>query len=248
MDPLRVGVVGARGRMGSMVCDTVCKDSECELVAELDLGDSLELLVQQRCNVVVDFTSPDVVMDNIAFYIRHSIPAVIGTSGITEERLENIQLWASQRNSSRIIIVPNFSVGAVLMTHFAALAAPYFESVEIIEMHHPDKIDAPSGTAIYAAGKISEARAGMPAIPDATLHDPGHARGSMESGITIHSVRLRGLVAHQEVLFGGAGETLFIRHDSLSRESFMPGVLLAIKEVGHLDGVTMGLEALLFPR
>lgn len=242
---IRVGVLGARGRMGSAVCAAVQADSDCELVAQLDLGDSLDELTAVRCHVVVDFTNPETVMDNIAFCIKNGISAVVGTSGFDAERLESIRLWLSQRNNSRVLIAPNFSVGAVLMMKFAAQAAKYYESIEIIEMHHPLKVDAPSGTAQHTAEKIAQARKGLPAAPDATTSDPHHARGARIAGIPVHSVRLSGLIAHQEVLLGGSGETLTIRHDSMSRESFMPGVLLAIKEIEHHDGLTVGLESFL---
>lgn len=242
---IRVGVLGARGRMGSAVCTAVEADSDCELVAQLDLGDSLEELTKERCQVVVDFTNPDAVMDNIAFCIKNGISAVVGTSGFNPERLESIRLWLSQRNNSRVLIAPNFSVGAVLMMQFAAQAAKYYESVEIIELHHPLKVDAPSGTAQHTAEKIALARKGMPAAPDATTNDPHHARGANIEGIPVHSIRLSGLIAHQEVLLGGSGETLSIRHDSMARESFMPGVILAIKEIEHHDGLTVGLESFL---
>ncbi len=248
---IRVGVVGARGRMGTAACEAVRLDPDTELVAQVDEGDSLEVLVQQRCQVVIDFTTPDVVMENIAFCVKSGIAVVVGTSGITLERIANIELWVAQRPQSQVLIVPNFSIGAVLMIHFAEQAARYFESVEVIEMHHPQKLDAPSGTAAYTAERIAQARKLSPQIvsadtPDATTHDPLHARGAKLEGVTIHSVRLSGLIARQEVLFGGLGETLSIRHDSLTRESFMPGILLAIKEVSHHEGVTVGLGALLF--
>lgn len=245
MNKIRVGVLGSRGRMGSAVCAAVNADPDCELVAQLDLGDSLDELTKARCQVVVDFTNPESVMDNIAFCIKNGISTVVGTSGFTPERIDSIQLWLSQRSNANVLIAPNFSVGAVLMMQFAAQAARYFESVEIIELHHPLKLDAPSGTAAHTAEKIAQARQGMPPAPDATFSDPDHARGANISGIPIHSVRLSGLIAHQEVLLGGSGETLTIRHDSLARESFMPGVLLAIKEIEHHDGLTVGLESLL---
>lgn len=243
---IRVGVVGARGRMGTAACEAVGLDPDTELVAEVDEGDSLELLIEQRCQVVVDFTNPGVVMENIAFCVKNGIAVVVGTSGITPERVSNIELWVAQRPLSRVLVVPNFSIGAVLMIHFAEQAARYFDSVEIIEMHHPQKLDAPSGTALYTAERIAQARKLRGSIPDATTHDPLHARGANFEGVTIHSVRLSGLIARQEVLLGGLGETLSIRHDSLTRESFMPGVLLAIKEISHHEGVTVGLGALLF--
>jgi 4-hydroxy-tetrahydrodipicolinate reductase len=242
---IRVGVLGARGRMGAAVCAAVENEPGIELVAAIDLGDPLDALTTARCHVVVDFTGPDAVMDNIAFCIKNGMAVVVGTSGFTAERLEMVQLWVSQRPTARVLIAPNFSVGAVLMMEFAARASQFFESVEIIEMHHPEKLDAPSGTALHTAEKITQARIGMAPSPDATEHDELHARGAKVSDVSIHSVRLAGLVAHQEVLLGGAGETLTIRHDSFNRDSFMPGVLLAIKEIGHLDGLTVGLETLL---
>jgi len=244
-DLIRVGVLGARGRMGTAVCEAVSNDSSLKLVAAIDIGDPIETLTTARCQVVVDFTGPESVMDNLSFCIKNGIAAVVGTSGFTPDRIEMIQLWASQRPNSKVLIAPNFSVGAVLMMEFAASASRFFESVEIIEMHHPNKLDAPSGTALHTADKISHARRGMAPSPDATQHDEGNARGAKISDISIHSIRLSGLVAHQEVILGGEGETLTIRHDSLNRESFMPGVVLAIKEIGHLDGVTVGLESLL---
>lgn len=243
---IRVGVLGAHGRMGVAVCEAVRQDPDTDLVASVDMGDSLDLLVENRCQVVVDFTNPEVVMDNIAFCVKNGIAIVVGTSGITPERIDTIELWVSQRPQSHVLVVPNFSIGAVLMIHFAAQASRYFESVEIIEMHHPHKVDAPSGTAIFTAERIAKSRASMSPSPDATVSDPYNARGAKVENISIHSIRLAGLIAHQEVLLGGIGETLSIRHDSLTRESFMPGVLLAIKEVVHCEGVTVGLDTLLF--
>lgn len=242
---IRVGVVGANGKMGAAVVAAVQADSECELVAAIDVDDSLEELTRARCEVVVDFTNPLVVMDNLAFCIKHGIDAVVGTSGFTPERVATLSLWASQRANARVLIAPNFSMGAVLMIAFAGIAAPYFESVEIIESHHPEKIDAPSGTAVFTAETIAAARKGSAPGPDATQAQDMGARGKVIEGVPIHSVRLRGLVAHQEVVFGGVGETLTIKHDSLSRDSFMQGVLLAIKEIGHIDGVVVGLENVL---
>lgn len=245
---IRVGVLGARGRMGTAVCAAVEGDPELDLAAAVDLGESLETLTRERCHVAVDFTGPESVMENISFCIKNGIAAVVGTSGFTAERIDMVRLWVSQRPNSRVLIAPNFSVGAVLMMEFSARASRFFESVEIIEMHHPDKLDAPSGTALHTADMIAQARKGMEPSPDATESDDVHARGAKVSDVSIHSVRLRGLVAHQEVLLGGTGETLTIRHDSFTRESFMPGVLLSIKEVGHLDGLTIGLESLLLEK
>ena len=242
---IRVGVIGANGKMGSNVVAAVQADAQCELAVAIDIDDSLEELSKERCDVVVDFTSPAVVMDNLAFCIKHGIDAVVGTSGLTPERIETLKLWAGQRANSRVLIVPNFSMGAVIMIAFAGIAAPYFESVEIVESHHPDKVDAPSGTARFTAERVAVARQGHAPNPDATDSQDMGARGTNVDGVPIHSVRLRGLVAHQEVVFGSIGETLTIKHDSLNSDSFMQGVLIAIKEIGDIDGVVVGLENVL---
>ena len=242
---IRVGVIGAKGKMGANVVAAVQADSQCELVAAIDIDDSLDELTRARCEVVVDFTNPNVVMDNLAFCIKNGISAVVGTSGFTAERIETLTLWAGQRLNTRVLIAPNFSMGAVLMIAFAGIAAPYFESVEIIESHHPEKIDAPSGTARFTAEKIAKSRRTLTPGPDATVPQDMGARGTTVDGVPIHSVRLRGLVAHQEVVFGGVGETLTIKHDSLNRDSFMQGVLIAIKEINHIDGIVVGLENIL---
>ena len=239
---IRVGVVGAAGRMGSAVCAAVDAADNMEVLATVDLGDSLELV--DDCDVVVDFTAPDVVMQTL----RHCIPAgvhvVVGTSGFDSARLADVEELLQGHPEVGVLVAPNFSIGAVLMMRFAATAAPFFESVEVIEMHHPDKVDAPSGTAVRTAEMISQARAGRPS-PDATTTALDGARGAGVDDVTVHSVRLRGLVAHQEVLLGGVGETLTIRHDSLDRASFMPGVLLGVREVGQHPGLTVGLDAFL---
>ncbi len=242
---IRVGVIGANGKMGASVVAAVQSDSQCELVAAIDINDSLEELTKSRCEVVVDFTNPNVVMDNLAFCIKHGIDAVVGTSGFTPEKIETLKLWAGQRAHSRVLIAPNFSMGAVLMIAFSGIAAPYFESVEIIESHHPEKVDAPSGTARFTAEKIAEGRRELAPNPDATVREDMGARGTNVNGVPIHSVRLRGLVAHQEVVFGAVGETLTIKHDSMNRDSFMQGVLIAIKEINQIDGVVVGLENVL---
>ena len=239
---IRVGVVGAAGRMGSTVCAAVDAADNMEVLATVDLGDSLELV--DDCDVVVDFTAPDVVMQTL----RHCIPAgvhvVVGTSGFDSARLTEVEQLLAGHPEVGVLVAPNFSIGAVLMMRFAATAAPFFESVEVIEMHHPDKVDAPSGTAVRTAEMISQARAGRPS-PDATTTALDGARGAGVDDVTVHSVRLRGLVAHQEVLLGGVGETLTIRHDSLDRASFMPGVLLGVREVGQHPGLTVGLDSFL---
>lgn len=238
---IRVGVVGANGRMGSAVVEAVRAADDCELVAELDEGDSLEDLVASGCDVIVDFTTPDVVMATLEYAIAHGIHCVVGTTGFDDERLAQVRDWCAERTSVGVLIAPNFSIGAVLMMHLSALAAPYFESVEVIELHHPDKVDAPSGTAAHTAARIAQARAELPAAPDATTSELAGARGARVEDIPVHSVRLRGLVAHQEVLFGGPGETLSIRHDSLDRGCFMPGVLVAVRAVGAHPGLSVGL-------
>jgi 4-hydroxy-tetrahydrodipicolinate reductase len=215
-------------------------------VAQVDQGDSLEALL--GCDVVVDFTHPGAVMDNLRWCVDHGLNVAVGTSGFGDERLAEVRSWVEKTPDVRVLIVPNFSVGAVLMMAFAAQAARFFESAEIIELHHAAKVDAPSGTALRTAGIIAGARtkAGLGAPPDATKQELTGARGTAVDDVHVHSVRLAGLVAHQEVLFGGHGETLTIRHDSLDRASFMPGVLLAVRGVTSLPpGLTVGIEPLL---
>jgi len=251
---IKVGVLGAKGRMGSLVSETVRGARDLELVAEVDVGDSRDDL--RGCDVVVDFTSPGVVMDNLRWCVRSGLNMVIGTSGFDGARLAeaNDLLDNSTRQTPRaaaqprVLVVPNFSVGAVLMMKFAEQAARFFESAEIVELHHAGKVDAPSGTAARTAAMIAAARsaAGLGPGPDATTTELDGARGAAVNGVHVHSVRLPGLVAHQEVLLGGHGETLTIRHDSLDRASFMPGVLIAVRGIGSLPpGLTVGLEGLL---
>jgi 4-hydroxy-tetrahydrodipicolinate reductase len=241
---IKVGVLGARGRMGAEVVTAVEAAADCQLVAALDLGDSLDQLISSGAHVVVDFTTPDSVMANLDFLITHNIHAVVGTTGFDEVRMAKLKSLSASHPEVGILVAPNFAIGAVLMMEFAAKAAKYFESAEIIELHHPDKVDAPSGTASRTAGIISAARkeASLPAMPDATSTSLDGARGALVGDVPVHSVRLRGLIAHQEVLFGGLGETLSIRHDSLDRAGFMPGVLLGIRSVVSRPGVTFGLE------
>lgn len=246
-DQLAVGVLGAAGRMGSEVVRAIEGAPDLRLAAALDVGDDLNSLLASGVEVVVDFTTPSVVMDNIQFCLDHQIDIVIGTSGFEEDRLSQIDSWLAAAPEAGVLIAPNFGIGAVLMMQFAAKAAPFFESVEIIELHHPDKVDAPSGTATHTATLISEARAAadVARAPDATLSQLPGARGADVAGIPVHAVRLRGLVAHQEVLLGQEGETLTIRHDSYDRKSFMPGVLLAVRAVGSRPGLTVGIDPLL---
>lgn len=239
---IRVGVVGAEGRMGRTVCEAVAAAEGMEVAATVDLGDSLDLV--DNCDVVVDFTAPDVVMATLAHCIPAGVHVVVGTSGFDAARLAEVEHLLAANPQVGVLVAPNFSIGAVLMMRFAATAAPFFESVEVIEMHHPDKVDAPSGTAVRTAEMISAAREGRPS-PDATTTALDGARGAQVEGVTVHSVRARGLVAHQEVLLGGVGETLTIRHDSLDRASFMPGVLLGVRKVGEHPGLTVGLDSFL---
>ena len=240
---IKVAVLGSRGRMGSEVVKAVTEAKDLELVAELDLGDSLDTLVTAGAQVVVDFTTPDSVMANLEFVISKNIHAVIGTTGFDDARIAKIKSLLSTSKSG-VLIAPNFAIGAVLMMEFATKAAKYFESAEIIELHHPNKVDAPSGTAARTAELMSAARkeAGLSAGPDATTSSLDGARGATVGQIPVHSVRLRGLVAHQEVLLGGIGETLTIRHDSIDRVGFMPGVLLGVRQVVNHPGLTFGLE------
>ncbi len=245
MAVIKVGVLGARGKVGRQVVSSVAAEADLQLVAEVDAGDDLDALT--AAEVVVDFTHPDAVMDNLEFCISRGIHCVVGTTGFTDERLEQVRTWLAESEGVGVLIAPNFSIGAVLMMRFAAQAAPFFESVEIVELHHPDKADAPSGTARLTAQLISAARAaaGTDRSPDATSTALEGARGAEVSGVAVHSVRLRGLVAHQEVLLGGPGETLTLRHDSLDRISFMPGVLLGVRGIPARPGLTVGLGSLL---
>jgi 4-hydroxy-tetrahydrodipicolinate reductase len=246
-EQIRVGVLGARGRMGTEVCRAVDAAPDMELVAMIDQGDWLFNASDAGAEVVVDFTTPDVVMDNLHWCIEQGINAVVGTSGFTEQRLARVRSWLEHKPEVGVVIAPNFAIGAVLMMEFAERAARFYESVEIIEQHHPDKVDAPSGTAMQTARLVARARAaaGLGPMPDATSTGDATARGAVVDGVRVHSVRARGLVAHQEVLFGAPGEILTIRHDSLDRTSFMPGVLLAIREVRRRPGLTVGLGPLL---
>jgi 4-hydroxy-tetrahydrodipicolinate reductase len=240
MAKLKVGVLGAKGRMGVAVCQLIQTTADFELGAQCDAGDPLELL--SSCDVVVDFTTPDVVMDNLEFLLTNNINVVVGTTGFTPARIAQLNQWLSTSSSS-VLIAPNFALGAVLMMKFAEQAAKWFESVEVIELHHPAKVDAPSGTAVRTAELISQARAAaaLRAAVDATTGDLA-ARGGRVGDVPIHSLRIAGLVAHQEVIFGNPGETLTIRHDALDRSSFMPGVALAIRAIAKHPGLTIGLE------
>jgi 4-hydroxy-tetrahydrodipicolinate reductase len=246
-EPIRVGVLGARGRMGQEVCKAVDAADDLELVAMIDQGDWLFNASDAGAQVLVDFTTPDVVMDNLHWGVDQGINMVVGTTGFTDQRLDRVRSWLTHRPEVGVLIAPNFGIGAVLMMQFAARAARYYESVEIVEMHHPRKLDAPSGTATHTARLVAAARAAAQRgpMPDATKEELAGARGTEIDGVRVHSLRAAGLVAHQEILFGTEGETLTIRHDSLDRASFMPGVLLAVRSILSRPGLTIGLDSLL---
>jgi len=238
-------VLGAKGKVGATMVQAVEAADDLTFTAGVDAGDPLSLFTDSQTEIVIDFTHPDVVMDNLKFLIDNGIHAVVGTTGFTDERLGKVKAWLADKPDVAVLIAPNFAIGAVLSMRFAKQAARFFESAEVIELHHPQKADAPSGTAARTARLIAEARKGLPPNPDATSTGLEGARGADVDGIPVHSVRLAGLVAHQEVLFGTQGETLTIRHDSLDRTSFVPGVLLAVRTVGEHPGLTVGLEPLL---
>ena len=244
---VRVGVIGALGRVGRSIVAAVEAAPDLELVAAIDKGGPLETLVESGCEVVVDFTHPDVVLGDVEFLVDHGIHAVVGTTGWTAERYDRVRGWLTASPTTGVLVAPNFAIGAVLMMRFAAQAAPFFESVEIVELHHPDKVDAPSGTAAATARAIAEARrtTGSAPMPDATTQSLEGARGAEVEGVPVHSVRLRGLVSHQEVLLGTTGETFTLRHDSLDVSSFAPGVLLGVRRVAEHPGLTVGLDSYL---
>jgi 4-hydroxy-tetrahydrodipicolinate reductase len=246
-EQLAVAVLGANGRMGIEAVTAVEAAEDMKLVAALGRGDSLEKLLDAGAQYVVDLTVPDVTETNVRFAVEHGIHAVVGTTGWNADRLDSLRALLEGHPESGVLIAPNFALGSVLASAFAAKASKYFESVEIIELHHPNKVDAPSGTAVRTAQLIAEARqeAGVPASPDATETMLDGARGCDVEGVRVHSVRLRGLVAHQEVLFGGPGEQLTLRHDSFDRASFMPGVLLGLRQVAANPGLTVGLDGYL---
>lgn len=244
---IKVSVVGVKGRMGSHVVDAVNGAADTELALAFDAGDDLSGITPENTDVVVEFTVPSVSLNNVLALVRQGVDVVVGTTGWTDEKLDQVRaaLAKAPRDNQSVFIAPNFAISAVLADYFAKVAAPYFESAEVIELHHPNKVDAPSGTAIHTAHAIADARnaAGLGEVPDNTETDGG-SRGQVVDGIHVHAVRLRGLNAHEEVLFGNAGEQLTIRADSFDRISFMPGVLLAVRKIatGDYSGLTVGLD------
>ncbi|MGF9663465.1 4-hydroxy-tetrahydrodipicolinate reductase [Arthrobacter crystallopoietes] len=246
-EQLAVAVLGAGGRMGAEAVKAVDAAEDLKLVAALGRSDSLQTLVEARADIVVDLTTPDSTEENVRYAVEHGMHAVVGTTGWDEGKRHALAALLEENPQIGVLIAPNFALGSVLASAFAAKASRYFESVEIIELHHPDKVDAPSGTAVRTAQLVSAARAqaGVPASPDATTKSLSGARGADVDGVKVHSVRLRGLVAHQEVLLGGPGEQLTIRHDSFDRASFMPGVLLGVRQVAAHPGLTYGLDGYL---
>lgn len=245
----RVAVVGAAGRMGSTVCQAVRDAEGLTLVASLDAGDAITPESLAGADVAVDFTVPDVTEANVHALIDAGVDVVVGTTGWDEESYGRVRehLARPEASGRSVLIAPNFALSAVLAMSFAAKAAAYFESVEVVELHHPNKVDAPSGTAVATAKAIAATRkaAGLPPSPDATTSDPLGARGAVVDGVHVHAVRLRGLTAHEEIVLGNPGEQLVIRTDSFDRASFMPGVILAVCKVGEREGLTIGLDALL---
>jgi len=233
--------------MGSASVAAIDAADDLEAVAQVDIADSLDAITAVGAEVALDFTQPDAALANVRWCVEHGIHVVVGTSGFDEAKLQEVRDLLGGSPTVGVLVVPNFSIGAVLLMQFAATAAPYFESVEIVEMHHPDKVDAPSGTAVRTAELIAKARDAARAapIPDATTTDPDGARGAKVAGVPVHAIRARGYVASQEVVFGGVGETLTLRHDSHDRESFMPGVLTALRAVSSRPGLTVGLESVL---
>ncbi|RNE49360.1 4-hydroxy-tetrahydrodipicolinate reductase [Corynebacterium alimapuense] len=244
---IKVGVLGANGRVGSAVCDGVEAADDLELVARIDSSDDLHTLVSSGTQVIVDFTTPDVVMDNLEFCISHGIHCVVGTTGFDADRLATVESWCAAEGAGNLLIAPNFAISAVLAMTFAKQAAKFFDSAEVVEYHHPNKLDAPSGTAVHTAHGIAQARkdAGLGPIPDATTQSLEGARGANVDGVRVHGVRMTGMVAHEDIIFGTQGQTLTIRQDSYDRTSFVPGVLVGVRGIGSHDGLTVGLDGYL---
>lgn len=244
MHMIKVGVLGAQGKVGSAVVAGVKKAEDLELAAEINKGDSLQTLVDEGVDVIVDFTTPNAVMDNLEFCINNGIHCVVGTTGFDDARYQQVRDWCAANEGVGVLIAPNFAISAVLTMAFARQAAPFFESAEVVEFHHPNKLDAPSGTAVKTAQGIAQARkeAGMSAMPDATEQALDGSRGADVDGVPVHAVRMQGMVAHEEVIFGTTDQSLTIRQDSYGRESFVPGVLTGVREVANRPGLTIGLD------
>lgn len=241
---IKVGVLGAKGRVGQTIVAAVNESDDLELVAEIGVDDDLSLLVDNGAEVVVDFTTPNAVMGNLEFCINNGISAVVGTTGFDDARLEQVRAWLEGKDNVGVLIAPNFAISAVLTMVFSKQAARFFESAEVIELHHPNKLDAPSGTAIHTAQGIAAARkeAGMDAQPDATEQALEGSRGASVDGIPVHAVRMSGMVAHEQVIFGTQGQTLTIKQDSYDRNSFAPGVLVGVRNIAQHPGLVAGLE------
>lgn len=244
---IKVGVLGATGKVGSAVVAGVEKADDLQLAAQVSAGDSLQVLVDEAVDVIVDFTTPNAVMDNLEFCINNGIHCVVGTTGFDEERYQKVRDWCAANEGVGVLIAPNFAISAVLTMAFARQAAPFFESAEVVEFHHPNKLDAPSGTAVKTAQGIADARkeAGLTDMPDATEQALDGSRGANVDGVPVHAVRMQGMVAHEEVIFGTTEQSLTIRQDSYGRESFVPGVLTGVREVANRPGLTIGLDAYL---
>ena len=244
---IKVGVLGAAGRVGSAVVAGVEKADDLQLAAKVSAGDSLQVLVDEGVDVIVDFTTPNAVMDNLEFCIDNGIHCVVGTTGFDDERYQQVRDWCAANEGVGVLIAPNFAISAVLTMAFARQAAPFFESAEVVEFHHPNKLDAPSGTAVKTAQGIADARkeAGLTDMPDATEQALDGSRGANVDGVPVHAVRMQGMVAHEEVIFGTTEQSLTIRQDSYGRESFVPGVLTGVREVANRPGLTIGLDAYL---
>lgn len=241
---IKVGVLGAQGRVGKAVVEGVNAEDDLELVAEIDRGDDLQQLVDKHAEVIVDFTQPDSVMGNLEFCIANGIHCVVGTTGFDQDRLDQVEQWTRREGAGNVLIAPNFAISAVMTMVLAKQAAKFFETVEVVEFHHPTKLDAPSGTAIHTAKEIAQARrdAKLGEMPDATEKSLPGARGANVDGIPVHAVRTRGMVAHEEVIFGAQGQSLTIRQDSYDRSSFTPGVLVGVREIAQHPGLVVGLD------
>ncbi|MDK8475194.1 4-hydroxy-tetrahydrodipicolinate reductase [Corynebacterium sp. MSK310] len=241
---IKVGILGAQGRVGKAIVEGVNAEDDLELVAEISRGDELQQLVDNHAEVIVDFTQPDSVMGNLEFCIANGIHCVVGTTGFDKERLDQVEQWTRQEGAGNVLIAPNFAISAVMTMVLAKQVAKFFETAEVVEFHHPTKLDAPSGTAIHTAEAIAQARrdADLGEMPDATEKSLDGARGANVDGIPVHAVRTRGMVAHEEVIFGAQGQSLTIRQDSYDRSSFTPGVLVGVREIAQHPGLVVGLD------